>query len=438
MPKNVQQRLKSVPPTQSGSAAVPSENLDALVAVLDAIRRDEAHSRPDIMSRTGLGRAVVGRRVADLLDRGLVIEDGLRPSSGGRAPRGLRLNADGGRTLLVDLGATSVAVGIADLAGRIITHEEEPGDITRGPEVILGRVETLLDGMIAKLGVESRSLWGIGIGVPGPVEFATGRPISPPIMPGWDRYPVRDRFALRYEVPVWVDNDANLMALAEHRAGVALEHRDAIFIKVGSGIGAGLLVDGRLHRGAQGSAGDVGHIQVSDDQSIVCRCGNVGCLEALAGGTALARIASVAAADGRSPALAGRQRGRSAVDVADVGWTAAHGDPFSVELIAKAGRLTGRMIATLVNALNPSLVIVGGGVAGLGDTYLAAIRQTVYERSLPLATRDLQIVGSSIGGLAGLTGAAHMVADELFARSRIARWLHAGTPHGRPEVAFAV
>ena len=433
MQKKVHQGPKS--DFEPRATPIPDENLNALVAVLEVVRHGEANSRPAIIRRTGLGRAVVGQRVSDLLKLGLVRTDGLGESSGGRAPRDIRLNATIGHSLVADLGATSVAVAVADLAGHLIAHHEEPGDITQGPEAILGRVDALFERMIAETGIHPESIWGIGIGVPGPVEFATGRTIAPPIMPGWDRHAVRERFATRYAVPVWVDNDVNMMALGEYRAGVAKQHDNAIFIKIGTGIGAGLLIDGRLHRGVQGSAGDVGHVQVSDDPTIVCRCGNTGCLEALAGGAALARLGAEAATDGRSRMLAERFGQTSSIDASDVAWAATHGDPFSVEVIAQAGRLTGRMIATLVNALNPSLVIIGGGVAHAGDVLLAAIRQTVYARSLPLATRDLQILGSGLGDLAGLSGAAHMVADELFARQRIGRWLPTGTPNGHPEVA---
>ena len=144
-------------------------------------------------------------------------------------------------------------------------------------------------------------LWGIGIGVPGPVEFGSGRPISPPIMPGWDGYPIRERFTQRYRAPVWVDNDVNLLALGEWRSGVASGHDNVVVVKIGTGIGAGIISDGRLHRGAQGSAGDVGHIQVTDDPAVLCRCGNVGCLEALAGGAALGRAGEAAASTAGAP-----------------------------------------------------------------------------------------------------------------------------------------
>jgi glucokinase-like ROK family protein len=411
-------------------AAIPEEIVDALVSVLDVVRHEAASSRPEIMRRTGLGRGVIVQRVEELIGRGLLAESGLGPSTGGRAPRAIRLNASAGHILVADLGATSIGVGIADLSGNLIEQHEEPADITRGPEAILGRVDELLAELTDRADDSLGGLWGIGIGVPGPVEFATGRPTSPPIMPGWDDYPVRERFTERHGVPVWVDNDVNLMALGEYRAGAARGHDAAIFVKVGTGIGAGILIDGKLHRGAQGSAGDVGHIQVTDDPQIICRCGNVGCLEALAGGAALARDGTQAARDGRSALLARLLAERGQIEATEVGWAAAHGDAASRELIAMAGRRIGRMVATLVNALNPSLVVIGGGVTGVGDALIASVRETVYARSLPLATRDLLIVRSGLGDETGRIGAASIVADELFSRARIATWLPSGSPAG--------
>ncbi|MEA2622674.1 MAG: hypothetical protein QOH61_1584 [Chloroflexota bacterium] len=409
---------------------VPDESLDALVAVLDVVRHGAAESRPEIMRRTGLGRAVTVQRVEELLDRGLLVEAGLGASSGGRAPRALRFNALAGHILVADLGATSLGVGIADLSGTLLEQHEESADVIDGPEAILGRVDQLFGDLSERAEDRLGDLWGIGIGIPGPVEFATGRPASPPIMPGWDDYPVRERFGARFGVPVWVDNDVNVMALGEFRAGVARGHQAAIFIKIGTGIGAGILIDGKLHRGSQGSAGDVGHIPVSDDPTIVCRCGNLGCLEALAGGAALARDGLEAARDGRSRTLARLLAERGRIEATEVGWAAAHGDAVGRELITTAGKRIGRMVATLVNALNPSLVVLGGGVTGVGDALVASVRETVYARSLPLATRDLRIERSDLGDEAGRIGAATMVADELFSRRRIASWLPAGSPVG--------
>ncbi|HSS36764.1 MAG TPA: ROK family protein, partial [Patescibacteria group bacterium] len=280
-------------------------------------------------------------------------------------------------------------------------------------------------------------LWGIGIGVPGPVEFRTGRPISPPIMPGWDGYPIRDRFAERYRAPVWVDNDVNVLALGEWRSGVAAGHDDVVVVKVGTGIGAGIISDSRLHRGAQGSAGDVGHIQVVDDPAVVCRCGNVGCLEALAAGAALGRAGEAAALDGRSPRLGLALDQRGSVSAEDVARAASFGDPVAVALLQTAGQRIGSMLASIVNFFNPSLVVIGGGVANSPDVLLASIREAVYRRSLPLATRDLLIQRSSLGGLAGVIGASSMVVDQLFSRESLARWLEAGEPSGVLELDLA-
>lgn len=304
-----------------------------------------------------------------------------------------------------------------------------------GPERCLDRVEALFDELCQATDPLPGNLWGIGIGVPGPVEFQSGRPISPAIMPGWDGYPIRERFAARYGAPVWVDNDVNILALGEWRAGVAMDHDNVVVLKIGTGIGAGIISDGRLHRGAQGSAGDVGHIQVVDDPAVICRCGMVGCLEALAGGEALGRAGEAAARDGRSPRLQAALDRHGRVTAEDVALAASFGDPVAVAMLQSAAQLIGSMLASVVNFFNPSLIVIGGGVANSPDHLLAGIREAIYRRSLPLATRDLLIQRSSLGGLAGVIGASSMVVDQLFAREAIARWIQAGEPAGMPDLA---
>ncbi len=414
---------------------VTDDHLDSLVSVLDLIRSGKARTRPGLQRISGHGRAVVTQRVAQLVDCGLIADERLGPSTGGRAPRELYLRSDTGHVLVAALGATSIGVGIADLSGNLISHHEEPNDVAVGPERTLSRVEELFDKMLAARDGARPAIWGIGTGVPGPVEFSAGRPVSPPIMPGWDRYPVGRRLSARYHTASWVDNDVNLMALGELRAGLAQDVTDVVYIKVGTGIGAGLISAGRLHRGAQGAAGDVGHVATGDDESVICRCGNIGCLEALAGGAALARDAATAAAEGRSVFLAGRLSERGTLTALDIIEAADHGDGIAVELLNRSGNLVGRMLATLVNFYNPSLIIIGGMVASAGDMYLATIRQSVYRRSLPLATRDLRIVRSSDSQTIGLRGAAFVVLDEIFSRAHLGRWINEGSPAGMPELS---
>src|SRR6478672_772812 len=370
-----------------------------LVEVLDYVRRHGTSTRSALVEATGLSRVSVAQRLAALLERELLAEGDLARSTGGRAPRTLRFRGEAGYLLVADIGATSIDVAVADLAGTILAHAAEPADVADGPEVILSRAEELFAACKAHVDPLPGELWGIGIGVPGPVEFESGRPVTPPIMPGWNGYPVRERFA-HHGVPVWVDNDANVMALGELTAG----------------IGRGVIVRGKLHRGTQGCAGDIGHIQVPvAGRDVVCRCGNIDCLESLAGGAALRRDAEAAAHEGRSPFLQAALDANGSLDASDVGRAAAHGDVTSLELFASAGRHVGGVVAGIVNFFNPSLIVIGGGGARAGDHLLASIRETVYRRSLPLATRNLVVHRSQLGGQEGVIGAAAMVTNELFA-----------------------
>jgi predicted NBD/HSP70 family sugar kinase len=232
-----------------------------------------------------------------------------------------------------------------------------------------------------------------------------------------------------------VDNDVNVMALGELRGGIAREVRDLVYVKIGTGIGAGLVSGGRLHRGAQGCAGDIGHVVVEQPSDITCRCGNNGCLEAIAGGHALARDGLAAARTGRSEYLGRLLAEGRPIEAVDVSAAARHGDRASVELLARSATLVGESVARIVNFFNPALILIGGGVSESGDSYLATVRQAVLRTSLPLATRSLEISRSPVGVRAGLMGAAFIVIDELFSRERIGAWIERGTPAGQPQLA---
>lgn len=413
----------------------PDDLLEGVVTLLELIRSGRAGTRQELAHLSGLGRTAVSNRVNELIDRGLVAESGLGPSVGGRQPRQLRFRAEAGIVLGADIGATSISIGSADLSGRLLVKYEEPWTVTLGGGATLERVEQLFDQVLTSPALQGLALWGIGIGVPGPVEFATGRPISPPIMPGWDEYPVRKQISQRFQSPVWVDNDANIMALGELRAGAGMGESEMVFIKIGTGIGSGLVSGGHLHRGAQGSAGDIGHIAISSDPTTLCRCGKIGCLEALAGGAAIARDGIDAARAGRSAFLAKVLAAEGQINAADVGEGAQSGDAASVEILSTAGYQIGRALATVVNFFNPGVLVIGGGVARSGDGLLAAIRHGIYERSLPLATRDLRILRSTLGGQSGMIGAAFMVLDQLFRHESMAIWLPDGSPAGHVELS---
>lgn len=405
--------------------SIGHDDAEALARVIQTVRRKLVASRPEVARITGFSRTLVSKYVDSTIELNLLAEGKIGVSTGGRAPRLLKFNADAGVILIAQLGASGMSIALSDLSGKLSDIVELEGDIDLGPEKVLLKIENAFEKIITKT---KKKVWGIGIGLPGPVEFAAGIPMSPPIMPGWDMYPVRARFTKKFNVPVWVDNDVNLIALGEVAKNQEKKYNELIYIKIGSGIGAGILTHGRLHRGAQGCAGDIGHIAVASATDVICRCGNVGCLEALAGGIAIARDALLAAENGDNKYLSERLKANNKIGASDVIEGAKRGDKWCVDSINAAGQQVGKILATLVNFHNPSLVVVGGRISNAGDGLLASIRETVFKRSLPLATRDLEIRIGTDSDSTGLIGAAEMVISELFSPAILRQWILNGIP----------
>jgi predicted NBD/HSP70 family sugar kinase len=380
-------------------------------AILQLVRSGQATTRADLAAMTGLARSTVAQRVDALLARGLLVSRGDSPSTGGRPATLLAFNDGAGVVLCGDLGATHSRVAVTDLGGTVLAQTRHEIAIAEGPEVVLGWLEATFDGLLDKIGRGHDAVRGVGVGLPGPVEFATGRPVSPPIMPGWDRYPVGDRLATRYGVPALVDNDVNIMAVGEHWS-TWRDEAFLLFVKMGTGIGSGIVAGGHVHRGADGAAGDIGHIHVPDHDDIVCRCGNRGCLEAFAGGGAMAARLREAGLDTHT-----------SLDVVD---RVRAGHPVATQLIREAGRTVGGVLATCVNMLNPAVIVIGGDLARADEPLLAGVREVVYRRSLPLATGRLRIVPSRLDDEAGVVGAAVMVIESVLAPDAVDAALIAG------------
>ena len=373
-------------------------------------------SRARLTESLGVSRSKVAGEVGQLLEAGLLAEDGYGESEGGRRSSLLRVSRDVGFVAGVDLGATSIDVALTTLGSGLVSRSGEPADIRRGPEKILGRVKELLAALLEEQGAGAGDVLAIGVGVPGPVEQVSGLPTSPPIMPGWDRFPVRDYFVDEYAAPVFVDNDVNVIALGEHWGGVGRGVDNMVYVKIGTGIGSGIIAAGRLYRGSQGSAGDIGHICV-DPNGPACSCGNVGCLETMAAAPGIVREATKIAEQEPGSALADLYE-RDGLDLGGVLEAVAYGDPASLRIIRRSGRLVGQALATLVSVLNPSLIVIGGGVAhAAGHTLLAEIRSVVYHRSLPLATRNLPVVLGELGETAGVIGASVLAAEGVLVTS---------------------
>ncbi|MET8261812.1 ROK family protein [Micromonospora sp. NPDC005553] len=380
------------------------------VRLLRLLRDEGAVSRAELGDRLQMPRPRMLAELDRLVALGYVAEAGLAASRGGRRSTLVELNPKL-RFAAVDLGASSMDVEVVNGRLEPVAHYAEAADIRSGPKVTLQRVNELLHK--ARVDGAYERLDAVGIGVPGPVSFRDGVPVSPPIMPGWDRFPVRELLSREHGCPAVVDNDVNIMAIGERHGGVAHSVDDFLFVKIGTGIGCGIYLTGEVYRGTDGCAGDIGHIQV-DSHGPMCSCGNVGCLEALFSGAAMAKDALAAARSGTSPALAERLALRGVVTALDVAEGAVEGDVTCIQLIRDGGRRVGGVLAGLVSFTNPSMIVIGGGLAQLGHILLAEIRSVVYRRSLPLATGNLPVVLSELGGRAGVTGAAVLASDVAF------------------------
>ncbi|WP_431935388.1 ROK family protein [Micromonospora sp. RP3T] len=380
------------------------------VRLLRLLRDQGAISRAELGDRLQMPRPRLLAELERLVSLGYVAEAGLAASRGGRRSTLVELSPHL-RFASVDLGASSIDVEVVNGRLEPVTAYTEPADIRSGPKVTLQRVNDLLHK--AKVDGAYERLDAIGIGVPGPVSFRDGVPVSPPIMPGWDRFPVRELLTREHGCPAVVDNDVNIMAIGERHGGVAHSVDDFLFIKIGTGIGCGIYLHGEVYRGTDGCAGDIGHIQV-DPNGPMCSCGNLGCLEAVFSGAALAREATAAARAEVSPALVERLTARGSVTALDVAQGAIEGDVTCIQLIRDGGRRVGSVLAGLVSFTNPSMIVIGGGLAQLGHILLAEIRSVVYRRSLPLATGNLPVVLSELGPRAGVAGAAVLASDVAF------------------------
>ncbi|WP_162583521.1 ROK family protein [Variovorax sp. PBS-H4] len=380
------------------------------MALLETTFWSAGGSRHAMAERLGFSKSKANALIAGLVEQGLLAEAGLQRSSGGRRAENLQLNEGLGVLVGVDIGATSLDVAVLRPDLSVLAQHGEPADVREGPGVVLARVRALMRELLGGCGFGPKQVIGIGIGVPGPVNFEVGQLVNPPLMPAWDSFSIRDYLREDYAAPVFVDNDVNLMALGElWRLKRSLS--DFLVIKVGTGIGCGIVCHGEVYRGAAGSAGDVGHICV-DQEGPLCHCGNLGCVEAMAAGPAITRMAVQAAEAGESRALAERLRAQGRIDAVDVGQASRAGDAAANAIVQRAGQLIGQMLASIVNFFNPSHVFIGGGITRIGPLFLAALRQSVYQRSLALSTRHLEIQYTPLGAQAGLVGAGVLAMHE--------------------------
>ena len=388
----------------SSTGTEASPNGIGVGELFQLLRDGVPRTRAQLAKSTGLARSTIAARVDELMRMGLITPVAEAASTGGRPPAQFALNPGARVVLAVDIGASHVTVAVMDLAATVLAERTESLAVALGPEAVLGHIVAEAHELLAASGRSAADLGAIGIGVPGPVEFSSGQLVNPPIMPGWDRFDIPGWVRQHLDVPVLVDNDVNIMALGERAlAWPNIDH--LIFVKVATGIGLGVISDGRLLRGAQGVAGNIGHVRVERGGDVPCSCGNRGCLEALASGPALAREL--------------RARGIDAANGNDVVELVRQGNLEAIQAVRQAGRDIGEVLNTCVSLINPSVIAIGGSMARIGEHIIAGVREVVYTRSIPLTTEHLAIVHSAAADHAAVLGAGMLAIEHALSEAAL-------------------
>ncbi|MDF6018129.1 ROK family transcriptional regulator [Streptomyces sp. JH34] len=382
-----------------------------LERVVRAVRMAGSLTQAEIARSTGLSAATVSNIVRELKDGGTV--EVTPTSAGGRRARSVSLSGDAGIVIGVDFGHTHLRVAIGNLAHQVLAEESEPLDVDASSAQGFGRAEQLVNRLIETTGISPGKVIGVGLGVPGPIDVESGTLGSTSILPGWTGINPSQELAGRLGVPVYVDNDANLGALGELVWGGGRGVKDLAYIKVASGVGAGLVIDGHIYRGPGGTAGEIGHITL-DESGPVCRCGNRGCLE------------TFTAARYVLPLL--KPSHGSDLTMERMVQLAREGDPGCRRVIGDVGRHIGSGVANLCNLLNPSRVVLGGSLAEAGELVLAPIRDSVSRYAIPSAARQLSVLPGALGGRAEVLGALALVLSEMGDSTLLENGLSTATP----------
>ncbi|AMM07556.1 ROK-family transcriptional regulator [Streptomyces albidoflavus] len=379
--------------TPGSQSSLHRANLERVVR---AVRLSGSLTQAEIARTTGLSAATVSNIVRELKESGTV--EVTPTSAGGRRARSVSLSGDAGIVIGVDFGHTHLRVAVGNLAHQILAEEAEPLDVDASAEQGFDRAELLVGRLLDATGVDRAKVAGVGLGVPGPIDVASGMLGSTSILPGWSGTQPALALGERIGVPVAVDNDANLGALGELVWGSGRGVRDLAYIKVAGGVGAGLVIDGQIYRGPGGTAGEIGHITL-DESGPVCRCGNRGCLETFTAARYVLPLLEPTHGTG--------------LTMEKVVALAKEGDPGCRRVVADVGRYIGSGVASLCNLLNPSRVVLGGDLAEAGELVLGPIRTSVGRYAIPSAARQLELVPGSLGGRAEVLGALALALREM-------------------------
>jgi len=381
----------------TGSGSLSSLREFNRLRIVDFLRTNGTASRAELARRTGLSRSTVSTLVADLQRRGLVVERAGQFAGEGQPGRPaalLELDPKAAAAVGIDFDHDKVRVAVSDLSRSVLAEATAPHDVDHDAQGALDLAARLIQRTLDETGLERDRLLGVGVALAGPIDHDRGALHPSDVLPGWAHVDAAREIEERVDLPAYVDNDANLGALAEVTLGAGRNARFAAYLSISSGIGAGIVVDGRPYHGHRGTAGEIGHVVV-DPQGPICRCGNRGCLETLASGPALLKLVR----DSRDQELTVREMIELARD----------GDAGCTRAIADAGQVIGRVVAGLVNLFSPEMVVIGGDLGEAGDLLLDPLREAVRRNALPAAAEELKVVAGELGERANLLGALALV-----------------------------
>ena len=389
--------------------------------VLNYVRENGPLPRVQLAQETGLSRTTVSNIIDTLLQEGFVREGDLLDAApvGGRRAMLVHFNADAGRIMGLDVGRTHLAMILTDLQAEIIARTSGPFEMARGPEICLPLLINEVRAFVESASVPWSRIVGIGVGIPGPLDARQHTLSGPPGMPGWDGVDVWQALHQAFNVPLYLDNDANMGALSECRYGAGMGSDYLAYVKVGTGIGAGLIFNGRIFRGHGGSAGELGHMTIDENGSL-CSCGNRGCLETLVSASALIQKAHEAVSLGITNHLLRLTSGNSqTMSIETIARAARDGDRFSLRLLSEAASQLAVAMAGTVNLLNPELIVLGGGLsAGAGDLLLPELERAVKQRVMIESAGQVQLQLSSLSETDWARGGALLIArralEEMF------------------------
>ncbi|HEX3278721.1 MAG TPA: ROK family transcriptional regulator [Thermoleophilaceae bacterium] len=381
----------------TGSGSLSSLREFNRLRIVDFLRTNGTASRAELARRTGLSRSTVSTLVADLQRRGLVVERAGQFAGEGQPGRPaalLELDPKAAAAVGIDFDHDKVRVAVSDLSRSVLAEATATHDVDHDAQGALDLAARLIEQTLDETGLERDRLLGVGVALAGPIDHDRGALHPSDVLPGWAHVDAAREIEERVDLPAYVDNDANLGALAEVTLGAGRNARFAAYLSISSGIGAGIVVDGRPYHGHRGTAGEIGHVVV-DPQGPICRCGNRGCLETLASGPALLKLVQ----DSRDTQLTVREMIELARD----------GDAGCTRAIADAGQVIGRVVAGLVNLFSPEMVVIGGDLGEAGDLLLDPLREAVRRNALPAAAEELRVVAGELGERANLLGALALV-----------------------------